>query len=37
MEKHALNCDDKNGQERAAIGEAVETIVAGPLRVKEVK
>ena len=25
METHALNCDDKNGQERAAIGEAVET------------
>ena len=30
----ALNCDAKNGQERAAVGEAAEAIADGPFRVK---
>ena len=35
IEKCALNCDARNGQERAAVGEAVEAVADGPLRVKE--
>ena len=31
----ALSCDAKNGQERAAVGEAAEAIADGPLRVQE--
>lgn len=35
IEKYALNCDAKNDQERAAVGEAVDAIADGPFRVEE--